>query len=328
MLADIVRVVLPFSARKTSTKAHMAQLLRIKLFPGLMAVLAGCVTTSSVTPREAWQAVREEDAHFAQVTFDGGQGGGGAAPGAEAIMARQHELKQWVYPLVTSYLPPGIPLPMQIHLTADEENPFEPYADGIDVAIGSGNTDQAWTHLVRRLYVAGLTNLAAGKLTVLPLPLVRVPTEPVRSNADLNRNLLSSLWVEGLSTFVAAHGERLSEHRTGVLSWQQRSLITPSYMDVRDILALEEDARERWTRLLRLESSEALFSRIGANMAGRIEQELGVEGLVLALGRGPEGFYAVFMGLSPGALVSFELAPEAQQAPNLAEPLPPQRVTH
>ncbi len=325
MLPNIVRVVLPFSASETSTKANMAQRQRVNLMALILLGLIGCVATSTQTPEEAWQAVRRADAEFAQLIYVGETAGEAPPANVQALFRRQHELKQWVYPLVTSYLPPGIPLPRQIRLVKAEETPFEAYGDVIDVELGARTEDQAWTHLVKRLYEAGLSNLAAGKLTELPLPLTKIRGRPVRSNSALNRNLLSCLWVEGTSSFVAAHGERLANHGSGVLSWQQRSLITPHYMDLRDILASDEDAKERWAKLLRLDDSETLFSRIGANMAGRLERELGVEGLVLAIGRGPEGFYSGFMALYPGALVSFELAPEVQGPP---APEPPLRVTH
>ncbi|MBM4253374.1 MAG: hypothetical protein FJ146_15505 [Deltaproteobacteria bacterium] len=329
MLADIVRVVLPFSARETSTKANMAQLLRIKLHVALVVHLAGagCATSSSEAPQKVWEAVRQEDAAYVQFTVDGGTAGA-SSPIALAVIARKHELKQWVYPLIASYLPPGIPLPRKIRLvTAADEIPFEPYEDSIDTSLGASSPEQAWTHLVHRLYGAGLTNLAAGKLTGIPLPLSQMSQQSVRSNADLNRNLLGSLWIEGLSTYVASHGERLAANHRGILSWQQRSLITPNYLDVRDILVLDEDARARWTKLLRLEDSEGIFGRIGANMAARIERARGVDGLISALGLGPEGFYAAFMEEAPGALVSFELAPELPSSP-IEEPALPRRVTH
>ena len=247
-------------------------------------------------------------------------------PLAAALLARYSELG-WGYPLIVSYLPQDVELPRAILLCEGAVGAFQPQSPVLSFSIDTPalSPDAAWTRLIRELYIAGLCNWGGSELAALGLNVASVETESVHSNEDLNKHLLTAVWRDGMATYVSAHGSRLVDDGADTMAWQRRSEISPHFMEIRAILRPEGEPREIWRDLLRANANQRIFALTGAHMACRLERELGLSGLVAAVGRGPFAFYEAFMSLEPGALVSFELP----QPPIPAErsPLPP-RVTH
>ena len=252
-------------------------------------------------------------------------------PLAAALLARYSELVGWGYPLIISYLPQDAELPNVIELGAGAVGPYQPHSPVLVLSIDTPaqSPDVAWTSLIMQIYISGLSNWADTELSPLGLNVAAAESESesesVRSVQDLNKNLLTAVWRDGMATYVSAHGSRLTEDGVDRMAWQRRSEISPHFMEMRAMLRSEGVPREIWRDLLRADESQRVFALTGAHMACRLERELGLSGLVAAVGRGPFAFYEAFMSLEPGALVSFELPQPL--SPTEHPPMPP-RVTH
>ena len=248
-------------------------------------------------------------------------------PLAAALLARYSELVGWGYPLIISYLPQDVELPNVIELSTGAVGPYKPHAPVLAVSIDTPaqSPDLVWRRLITELYISGLSNWADTELSPLGLNVAAVEAESVRSVQDLNQHLLTAVWRDGMATYVSAHGSRLTEDGVDRMAWQRRSEVSPHFMEMRAMLRPEGVPREIWQDLLRANASQRIFALTGAHMACRLERELGLSGLVAAVGRGPFAFYEAFMSLEPGALVSFELSQPISPAERV--PLPP-RVTH
>ena len=249
-------------------------------------------------------------------------------PLAMALLARYSELVGWGYPLIVSYLPQDAELPHVIELSAGAVGPYKSHSPvlGFSIDTPAQTLDLTWTRLITQLYMSGLINWADTELSSLGLNVAAaVEAESVRSVQDLNKHLLTAVWRDGMATYVSAHGSRLTEDGVDRMAWQRRSEVSPHFMEMRAMLRSEGVPREMWQDLLRVNANQRIFALTGAHMAYRLERELGLSGLVAAVGRGPFAFYEAFMSLEPGALVSFELPQPL--SPTERSPLPP-RVTH
>jgi len=248
-------------------------------------------------------------------------------PLAMALLARYSELVGWGYPLIVSYLPQDAELPHIIELSAGAVGPYRSHSAvlGFSIDTPAQSLDVAWPRLITELYMSGLINWADTELSPLGLNVAAVETESVHSVQDLNKHLLTAVWRDGMATYVSAHGSRLTEDGVDRMAWQRRSEVSPHFMEMRAMLRPEGVPREIWQDLLRANANQRIFALTGAHMACRLERELGLSGLVAAVGRGPFAFYEAFMRLEPGALVSFELPQPL--SPTERSPLPP-RVTH
>ena len=230
-------------------------------------------------------------------------------PVIRGLWARRQELNTWVYALVTSYLPRGASLPKEIHIVSRDTvlRPSDALTLQVSVANFHSTEDLTFGQMVQSIFLAALANWVHSEAPQLEGALTKAKEMQVNSHTDLEAALLATIWREGLAAYVAGHGQPFDHDGVDLLLWQKRSTLTPCFMELRAALRETSNPQKTWQDLLSLDRSKALFSVVGAHMASRIERDSSRTALVAATARGPHGFYAAYMALEPGALVSFEL---------------------
>lgn len=226
-----------------------------------------------------------------------------------AVQEREHELGEWIVPLLNSYLPRGDKLRGRVVFEIGRSVPVEVTPNGIayvDVTAPLWKTDaqRLWREVVGALYRCALSQA---------LPVRLDEPNDADSFADL---VLSHQMLDGLATLVSAQGAPINAPSTPDAPLMLRDEKTERFQLLEGYMAQARSASKGeiqalWKQLLEGEPETRLLGITGAAMAEAIEARESRVVLMDTVSLGHRAFYNAYMEGRPGALMSFHLPPDA-----------------
>lgn len=227
-----------------------------------------------------------------------------------AMAEKQHELEEWIVPLMTSYLPRGDQMRGRVVFDIGRNKPVEITSDGlgyIDVSAPLWRYDpvRLWSEVVATLYGCALTQ---------SLPIQEVEPDTVDAFTEL---FLKHVMVKGLATYVTSQGAPVAGDDTPDRDMMLRDEKSERFLIIDGLMAEAKGSGPKelnalWHRIIEGETRSRLLGITGAVMAEAIEKRLSRGELMDAVALGPRAFYNAYMAGRPGELMLFNLPPDAE----------------